>query len=102
VSEVLEPVKLDALLSDWPADRRILFCDESQTGRDALSALREAPKGPWAILIGPEGGFALEEAERLRGMELALPVTLGPRILRADTAAVAAMTLWQAALGDWE
>jgi 16S rRNA (uracil1498-N3)-methyltransferase len=102
VPEVLEPVKLDALLSDWPADRRILFCDESQTGRDALSALREAPKGPWAILIGPEGGFALEEAERLRGMELALPVTLGPRILRADTAAVAAMTLWQAALGDWE
>ena len=59
------------------------------------------PPGPWAILIGPEGGFAPEEAARLRGLPFVLPVTLGPRVLRADTAAVAALTLWQAALGDW-
>ena len=58
-------------------------------------------KGPWAILIGPEGGFSPEERERLRSLPFVTPVSLGPRILRADTAAIAAMTLWQAALGDW-
>jgi 16S rRNA (uracil1498-N3)-methyltransferase len=56
---------------------------------------------PWAILIGPEGGFSEREQGRLRGMDCVVPVSLGPRILRADTAAVAALTLWQAALGDW-
>ena len=60
-----------------------------------------AAPGPWAILIGPEGGFAPEEAARLRALPFVLPVTLGPRVLRADTAAVAAVTLWQALLGDW-
>ena len=57
--------------------------------------------GAWAILIGPEGGFSGREQGRLRGMECVVPIALGPRILRADTAAVAALTLWQAALGDW-
>ncbi|MEI6098964.1 MAG: RsmE family RNA methyltransferase, partial [Alphaproteobacteria bacterium] len=57
--------------------------------------------GPWAILIGPEGGFAPQEQARLRAMPQVVPLSLGPRILRADTAAVAALTLWQAALGDW-
>jgi 16S rRNA (uracil1498-N3)-methyltransferase len=60
----------------------------------------EAP--PWAILIGPEGGFSPEERERLRALPFAVPVSLGPRILRADTAAIAALTLWQAGVGDWE
>ena len=64
-------------------------------------ALAAAAPGPWAILTGPEGGFAPEEAARLRALPFVLPVTLGPRVLRADTAAVAAITLWQAALGDW-
>lgn len=67
----------------------------------ALDALRGQPQGPWAVLIGPEGGFDPEEQARLRASPFVVPVGLGPRILRADTAAIAALTLWQAALGDW-
>ena len=96
--EVAEPVKLDALLRDWPADRQILFCDETRLG--AADAIPDAP-GPWAILIGPEGGFSEREREKLQAMPQAHAISLGPRILRADTAAVAALTLWQAKLGDW-
>ena len=99
VPEVAEPVKLDALLARWPADRRLMFCDEARTAEPVQTALAQASPGPWAVLIGPEGGFSEAEARRLR--EMALPVTLGPRILRADTAAVAALTAWQMALGDW-
>ncbi|HEY4031674.1 MAG TPA: 16S rRNA (uracil(1498)-N(3))-methyltransferase [Caulobacteraceae bacterium] len=111
--EVLEPVKLDKLLDGWPADRRLMFCDEAGDdpgaewggvegrARPALEALRGQVRGPWALLIGPEGGFAPEERARLRGLSHVTPVTLGPRILRADTAAISALTLWQAALGDW-
>ena len=67
----------------------------------AVEALRDQARGPWAVLIGPEGGFSPEERERLRGLDYVTPVTLGPRILRADTAAISALTIWQAALGDW-
>ena len=98
VPEVAEPVKFRALLDHWDRSRQIMFCDEAlvgETGR--LPVIR----GPWAILIGPEGGFSEAERARLRGLDHAHPVALGPRILRADTAAVAAMTLWQQALGDW-
>ena len=77
-----------------------MFCDETG-GAPVLAALDGAAAGPWAILIGPEGGFDPEEAEVLRAMDCASVVSLGPRILRADTAAIGAMTLWQAALGDW-
>jgi 16S rRNA (uracil1498-N3)-methyltransferase len=94
------PVKLVALLETWPADRRILFCDEGGAAAPALEALRGAA-GPWAILIGPEGGFSDAERETLRSLPIVTPATLGPRILRADTAAISAMTLWQAAAGDW-
>ena len=66
-----------------------------------LKALGGQAGGPWGVLIGPEGGFSPEERERLRGHPEVTPVTLGPRILRADTAAISALTLWQAALGDW-
>jgi len=66
-----------------------------------LSALAGQPQGPWAILIGPEGGFSPAERDRLRMRDFTVPVGLGPRILRADTAAISALTLWQAALGDW-
>ena len=69
--------------------------------RPALDALATAPPGPWAVLIGPEGGFSPEERDRLRALPFVTAVTLGPRILRADTAAIAALTLWQARLGDW-
>ena len=98
VPEVAELERLGQLLADWPADRRLMFCDEALAG--PVSALPREP-GPWAILIGPEGGFSEAERVRLAGMTQAHAVSLGPRILRADTAAVAALTLWQAALGDW-
>ena len=101
VPQVAEPRKLDRLLSDWPADRHLMFCDESRAARPVHEALATAPRGPWAILIGPEGGFSPDEGETLRAMPRTLPVTLGPRILRADTAAAAAITAWQMALGDW-
>jgi 16S rRNA (uracil1498-N3)-methyltransferase len=101
VPEVAEASPFGAVLDAWDPARRILFCDESREARPAQAALAAAPAGPWAILIGPVGGFAPEEAARLRGLPFVMPVTLGPRVLRADTAAVAAITLWQAALGDW-
>ncbi|MGB0507644.1 MAG: 16S rRNA (uracil(1498)-N(3))-methyltransferase [Pikeienuella sp.] len=101
VPEVADPAKLSAVLSDWDTSRRIMFCDETATNSDAQAALKAAGPGPWAILIGPEGGFSAEEIKRLRAMDHATPVSLGPRILRADTAAVAALALWQATLGDW-
>jgi 16S rRNA (uracil1498-N3)-methyltransferase len=91
--------KLSAVLKDWPSDRRILFCDETLVG-DAPLALQGM--GPWAILIGPEGGFSPSEKELIISMAGVTSLSLGPRILRADTAAVAALTLWQVALGDWK
>lgn len=99
VPEVADLVALDRLLTSWPADRRILWCDEVLVG--ARVALEGLEAGPWAILIGPEGGFSDGEAAKLRGMPQVVPVSLGPRILRADTAAVAALALWQSVLGDW-
>jgi 16S rRNA (uracil1498-N3)-methyltransferase len=90
--------KLDRILADWPTDRQLMFCDEVLIG-DPVDLPDMA--GPWAILIGPEGGFSPAEREKLRSLPFAHPVSLGPRILRADTAAVAALTVWQQALGDW-
>jgi 16S rRNA (uracil1498-N3)-methyltransferase len=92
----------------------LLFLDEAAGGDGspwrelhagapaALAALRDAPRGAWAVLIGPEGGFAPEERTRLRALPFVTVASLGPRILRAETAAIAALTLWQAALGDWK
>ena len=100
VPEVAELAKLDRVLAAWPADRKLLFCDETCVG-EAVTELSELGSGPWAILIGPEGGFSATEVERLRAMDGVYSVSLGPRILRADTAAVAALALWQDALGDW-
>jgi 16S rRNA (uracil1498-N3)-methyltransferase len=101
VPEVTEAVKLDRLLHDWDETRQIMFCDEALAGGVAALPMGNDAVGPWAILIGPEGGFSDKERERLHGLKFAHPVTLGPRILRADTAAVAAMTLWQDRMGDW-
>ncbi|MEW6539769.1 MAG: 16S rRNA (uracil(1498)-N(3))-methyltransferase [Pseudomonadota bacterium] len=104
VPAVDDPIKLDALLDGWETGRRLMFCDETG-GAPAISALAAAGAGPqeqkWSILIGPEGGFSPEEGEQLRSLPFTTAVSLGPRILRADTAAIAAMTLWQAAVGDW-
>ena len=107
VPEIAEPVALERLLADWPEGRRLMFCDESGSGEPASEVLRRVglnptlPAGPWAVLIGPEGGFSPEEASRLRALPYAHAVSLGPRILRADTAAVVALTVWQSVLGDW-
>ena len=98
VVEDLQP--LERLLDRWPEGRRLMWCDEHLAGRAAALPGGKAA-GPWAILIGPEGGFAEAEQARIRSMSGVTPVSLGPRILRADTAAVAALTLWQAVLGDW-
>jgi 16S rRNA (uracil1498-N3)-methyltransferase len=96
------PDPLAALLTDIEARaRRLLFCDESGDAAPAAAALSGAAGGPWAVLIGPEGGFTVSERAAIRGLALSTPVTLGPRILRADTAAIAALALWQSGLGDW-
>ena len=101
VPVVDDPVKLSDILDTWQAGRRLMFCDETG-GAPVMAALRDLHPAPWAILIGPEGGFSPEEGERLRALPFTTAVSLGPRILRADTAAIAAMTLSQAAAGDWE
>lgn len=89
--------KLDAMLRTWPEDRSLLFCDE-RGGDDLLPLLRSDGHGKAAILIGPEGGFTDAENTAIRGHPAAVPVSLGPNILRADTAAVAAVSVWMAAL----
>jgi len=111
---VAEPQKLDRLLDGWESGRKLMYCDEAgddpdarwggEAGRAVIvpQALAGLARGePWAVLIGPEGGFTPEERARIRSLPFATPVSLGPRILRADTAAIAALTLWQAQLGDW-
>ena len=98
VPEVAELAPLDRLLRQWPEGRCLYWCDEAAIGQPAEIT---GPAGPAAILIGPEGGFSADEAAKLRGMPNITPLSLGPRILRADTAAVAAITLWQARHGDW-
>ena len=98
VPDVADLTSLDTLLATWNPERQILWADEGLQGR---AALLNAPKGPWAILIGPEGGFAPEERAKLQALSYITSISLGPRILRADTAAVAALTIWQTTLGDW-
>lgn len=98
VPEVTDLQHLDKLLSKWPDDRHLYWCDETALGQPATI---QPSSGPAAILIGPEGGFSADEAAKLRQRPNVTPLSLGPRILRADTAAVAALTLWQAACGDW-
>ncbi|WP_164659359.1 16S rRNA (uracil(1498)-N(3))-methyltransferase [Tropicibacter sp. Alg240-R139] len=101
VPEVAELQKLDRLLDLWPEGRQLMFCDEAEVSA-AKRLAANTPGQPWAILIGPEGGFSDRERARLASLSFTHVVSLGPRILRADTAAVAAMTVWQQALGDWE
>ncbi|MCE1234808.1 MAG: 16S rRNA (uracil(1498)-N(3))-methyltransferase [Hyphomicrobiales bacterium] len=101
---VAEPETLDQLLDTWPVDdagRRILFCDEHEETTNPLKILAGLERGPLAVLIGPEGGFSKEERAALRAKPFVTPIPLGPRILRADTAAVAALAVVQASLGDW-
>ena len=92
---------LHDMLSGWDETRRLIFADEAGDAAPALDVLNELPKTPAAILIGPEGGFTPTEREILRAQAFVTPVSLGPRILRADTAALSLLTLWQAVRGDW-
>ena len=95
--ELVEPVKLPRLLADWPQDRALLFADEE--GGAPLASI--AAPAPAAILTGPEGGFTPREREALRASAAVHRVSLGPRILRAETAAIAAISLWMGLHGDW-
>lgn len=101
VPEIAEPVKLASLLDTWDASRRLIFCDEAAEQASPLAALACIAAGPLAVLIGPEGGFSPDEREMIRARPEAIALSLGPRIMRADTAAVAALALVNAALGDW-
>ncbi|CUH43625.1 16S rRNA (uracil(1498)-N(3))-methyltransferase [Ruegeria atlantica] len=100
VPEVADLQRLDRVLESWPEGRQLMFCDEAEVG-SALRLAGNETDQPWAILIGPEGGFSERERARLAALPYSHVVSLGPRILRADTAAVAALTMWQQALGDW-
>jgi len=97
--ELAELIRLNAMLADWPADRTLFYAAER--GGDSFRKALVAHDGPAAILIGPEGGFTDEEDQAIRALPQAAPVSLGPRILRADTAAAAAISLWMAGRGDW-
>lgn len=100
VPEVAPLKSLERLLAGWPRSRQLLVCDEVLVG--AGEVLAEGPRGAsWAILIGPKAGFSATERTRLGALPFVTRISLGPRILRADTAAVAALTLWHLARGDW-
>lgn len=114
VPEVLPATSLFEVLQSWPTTCKLMFCDEAgddpaaEWGGDEGKAseigtvLQQYQRDePWAVLIGPEGGFDSQERAQLRSLSQVVPVSLGPRILRADTAAVAALSLWQSVLGDW-
>ncbi len=101
VAEVAALARLEALLRDWPEDRQLVFCDEIEAEGAGSSALMGGLAVPGAVLIGPEGGFSEAERKKLRALPFVKVLPLGPRVLRADTAAVAALTLWQQAVGDW-
>ncbi len=102
-----KPVKLAAILENWPEDKCLIYCDEGEESQNPLEPLSRL-KSPnhlktteIAVLIGPEGGFSENERRLLRSLPYVTPIPLGPRVLRADTAAVAALALVQATLGDW-
>jgi len=114
VPEIAQMISLDEALASWPENEILVFCDEAGDVPDGIwggeegraKTIAEALKGRRSdhggILIGPEGGFSPEERAHLRSRAFVVPVTLGPRVLRAETAIVAALTIWQAVLGDWQ
>jgi 16S rRNA (uracil1498-N3)-methyltransferase len=96
-----DPQPLGQALAAWPAERRLLACLESGAAAAIADRLAAERPGPWAVLIGPEGGFSDSELDALAKLPFVCAVSLGPRVLRADTAAVAALGVLQAFLGDW-
>lgn len=101
VPGVKEPVSLEAALRGWPPDVPLVYCDEAADAGSPLDALRRIGPGAPGVLIGPEGGFSGVERRMLAGLDFVVPVSLGPRVMRADTAAVAALAVIQASIGDW-
>lgn len=99
--QLRSPEKLETLLSSWNGERRLVFCDEGAEFESPITALAKIDDGKLAILVGPEGGFSPEERELLVSRPYVTAISLGPRVLRADTAAVAALAVLQAATGDW-
>jgi 16S rRNA (uracil1498-N3)-methyltransferase len=98
--ELAAPVSLDALLRDWPSGHTLFFADE--TGGAAVAAAFEVHPPPAALLTGPEGGFDDAEREAIRALDAARPISLGPRVLRGETAAIAGTALWMGVCGDWK
>lgn len=101
IPETREAVKLDRLLAGWESGRRLVFCDEDSSTNNPLAALQAIEERRLGLLVGPEGGFSDEERAMLRSLPFVTAIPLGPRILRADTAAVAALAVIQATIGDW-
>jgi 16S rRNA (uracil1498-N3)-methyltransferase len=102
VSDIAEPVELAKRLANWPGGRKLMFCDEARDAPPAAIALAKEAQSPWAVLTGPEGGFDATEREMIRRLNFTVPVSLGRRIMRADTAALAALAIWQLTQGDWK
>ena len=102
VPSVHEARALPKVLSEWESNRPLIFCDESAEASPMETYSKQLHEKPAAILIGPEGGFSPKEREMLRSLDFVMPITLGPRILRAETAVVSALTLWQSLVGDWQ
>jgi 16S rRNA (uracil1498-N3)-methyltransferase len=101
IPELAEPAKLEHVLSTWDNARSLAFCDEAGNAAPAAKAFTEKSGRRWAILTGPEGGFDATERDAIRALSFTVPVTLGPRIMRADTAAITAIAVWQSTCGDW-
>ena len=101
VPDVLAPEPLTKVIETWDGARPLIFCDERCDGKDPLSTLKQIAPGPVAVLIGPEGGFDEGERQLLRAQKFVVALSLGDRIMRADTAAVAALALINASIGDW-
>ncbi len=100
--QILPPERLDRMLAAWPAARPLLVCDETGGGVPFAEALGGVPPGrPAAVLVGPEGGFTERELDALGKLPIVTRVGLGPRVLRAETAALAALAVFQAIAGDW-
>ena len=100
--KVSEPENLKKIISDWPEERNLIFCDERAQIKSPIDALSSKTSQPVSVLVGPEGGFDQEEQDLLRNQPFVTPVSLGPRIMRADTAAVAILSLVNATIGDWQ
>ena len=101
IPEVRDAKKFSPLLAGWDRERRLIFCDEDASTNNPLTALQAIREKKLGLLVGPEGGFSEDERKQLRALPFVTAIPLGPRILRADTAAVAALAIIQATIGDW-